>query len=122
MTPSGLVLVGSYDYRLVALSVLISILGAYAAHNLAERVTVAHGAGRLSWLLGGATASGIDTWSMYNTGMAAFTLPVSVQYDWPMALLSLLPALFASAVALLVVGQRTTGWLRALATSVLMGG
>jgi methyl-accepting chemotaxis protein PixJ len=93
MTSSDLVLVGSYDYRLVALSVLISILAAYAAHDLAARVTVAHGGARLPWLLGGATASGIGTWSMHYTGMLAFSLPVPVHYDSPTVLLSFLPAL-----------------------------
>ena len=68
MTSSDLVLVGSYDQRLVALSVLISILAAYAAHNVAERVTVARGGTRLSWLIGGSTASGIGTWSTGSHG------------------------------------------------------
>jgi PAS domain S-box-containing protein len=122
MTSSDLVLVGSYDYRLVALSVLISILAAYAAHDLAERVTVAHGGARLSWLIGGATASGIGTWSMHYTGMLAFTLPVPVLYDWPTVLVSLLPALFAFTVALFVVSRREIGSLRILGGGVFIGG
>ena len=39
MNPSDMVMAGSYDYRLVALSVLISVLGAYAARELYERVS-----------------------------------------------------------------------------------
>ena len=39
-------MLGSYDYRLVALSVVIAGLAAYAALDLAGRVTSARGAAR----------------------------------------------------------------------------
>ena len=39
----GVVYVGSYDYRLVALSVAIAIMASYAALDLAGRVTAARG-------------------------------------------------------------------------------
>ena len=50
-----------------------------------------------------------------------FSLPVPVSYDWPTVLLSLLAAVFASAVALFVVSRQRMGWPRALAGSVIMG-
>ncbi len=83
MTSPDLVMAGSYDYPLVVLSILISILAAYAALDLVGRATAASGRARLGWLIGCATASGIGTWSMHSTGMLAFSLPVPVQYDWP---------------------------------------
>jgi NO-binding membrane sensor protein with MHYT domain len=43
------VLVGSYDYVLVALSVVIAIMAAYAALDLARRVTFARGWARMLW-------------------------------------------------------------------------
>ena len=46
---------------------------------------------------------GLGIWSMHYIGMLAFSLPVPVLYDWPTVLLSLLAAVFASAVALFVV-------------------
>ena len=95
-------MLGSYDYGLVILSVLISMLAASAALALAGRVAAARGKASLIWLMGGATASGIGTWSMHFTGMLAFSLPVPVLYDWPTVLISLLPAVFGSAVALFV--------------------
>src|SRR6202140_1280756 len=115
-------MVGSYDYRLVALSVFIAILASYAALDLAGRVTCAHGWSRLRWLSGGAVAMGIGIWSMHYIGMLAFRLPVPVAYDWPTVLLSLLAAVFASAVALLVVSRRQMGLLRATVGSIFMGG
>jgi NO-binding membrane sensor protein with MHYT domain len=40
-------LLGSYDFRLVVLSVLIASLASYAALDLAGRVTASHGWARL---------------------------------------------------------------------------
>ena len=113
---------GSYDYRLVFLSVLIAILASYTALDLAGRVTVSRGRARLVWLTGGAASMGIGIWSMYYIGMLAFSLAVSIQYDWPAVLLSLLAGVFASVVSLFVVSRQKMGPLRALAGSVCMGG
>jgi two-component system, sensor histidine kinase and response regulator len=113
---------GSYDYRLVALSVLIAVLASYAALELSARTTAARGRIRLAWIVGGAIAMGLGIWSMHYIGMLAFNLPVTVLYDWPTVLLSLLAAVFASAVALFVVSRPKLDWPRALAGSAIMGG
>src|SRR5260370_12528707 len=85
------VMVGSYDFRLVTLSVFISFLGAYAAVELAERISASRGRAWLWWVIGGAAASGLGTWSMHYTGMLSFTLPVPVRYDCPTSRISFLP-------------------------------
>jgi PAS domain S-box-containing protein len=114
-------LIGSYNYPLVALSVLIAMFASYAALDLAGRVTAAGGWTRAVWLLGGAGAMGTGIWSMHYIGMLAFILPISVAYHWPTVLLSLFAAILASFVALYVVSRREMGASRALAGSVLMG-
>jgi PAS domain S-box-containing protein len=114
-------LIGSYNYALVALSVLIAIFASYAALDLASRVTAAGGWTRAVWLLGGAGAMGTGIWSMHYIGMLAFILPIPVAYHWPTVLLSLLAAILASVVALGVVSRQKMGAFRALAGSVLMG-
>ncbi len=114
-------LIGSYNYALVALSVLIAMVASYAALDLAARVTAASGWTRAVWLLGGAGAMGTGIWSMHYIGMLAFVLPVPVAYHWPTVLLSLLAAILASVVALGVVSRPKMGAFRALAGSVLMG-
>jgi len=116
------VMVGSYDFRIVALSILISILGAYAALELAERITAARGQAWLWWVIGGATASGLGTWSMHYTGMLAFSLPVPVLYHWPTVLLSFLPAVVSAAVALFLVNSWKIRSRRALVGSMFIGG
>jgi PAS domain S-box-containing protein len=114
-------LIGSYNYPLVALSVLIAMFASYAALDLAGRVTAAGGWTRAVWLLGGAGAMGTGIWSMHYIGMLAFILPIPVAYHWPTVLLSLFAAILASVVALGVVSRQKMGWFRALAGSVLMG-
>jgi diguanylate cyclase (GGDEF)-like protein/PAS domain S-box-containing protein len=121
MLPENTMLVGSYDYRLVALSVVIATLASYAALDLADRVTIARGSARSAWLAGGASAMGLGIWSMHYVGMLAFRLPIPVWYDWPIVLLSLLAAIFASAAALHVAtGHSVTLWRTAIG-SVVMG-
>jgi NO-binding membrane sensor protein with MHYT domain len=81
MDTTGAVWSGSYDYRLVALSVLIAAMAAYAALDLGGRITAARGRARLLWLTGGAAAMGTGIWSMHYIGMLAYSLPVVVLYD-----------------------------------------
>jgi PAS domain S-box-containing protein len=114
-------LVGSYNSRLVALSVVIAVFASYAALDLAGRVTAARGRVRSLWLLGGASAMGLGIWSMHYVGMLAFSLPIPVLYNWPTVVLSLLVAMLASAVALYVVSREFMGAWRAVVGSILMG-
>jgi signal transduction histidine kinase len=113
---------GFYDDWLVALSIVIAILGAYAALDLSGRVTVTYGRARVAWLCGGAFAMGTGIWSMHYMGMEAFRLPVPVRYDWPTVLLSMVAAILASAVSLFVVSRKTLTTASAIAGSLLMGG
>ena len=115
-------LIGSYNYALVALSVLIAMFASYAALDLAGRVTASGGWTRVVWLLGGAGAMGTGIWSMHYIGMLAFILPIPVAYHWPTVLLSCFAAILASVVALYVVSRQKMGASRAVAGSLLMGG
>lgn len=109
MAPSDAPLVGAYNYRLVALSVLIAILASYAALDLGGRVAAARGGIRWFWLAGGSVTMGFGIWAMHYIGMLAWTLPVAVLYDWPTVLVSLLAGILASGVALFVVSRPEMG-------------
>jgi two-component system, sensor histidine kinase and response regulator len=122
MTAHGTVLVGFYSYHLVALSIIIAILAAYAALDLGGRIAAAKGFIRLVWLGCGAFAMGLGIWSMHYIGMLAFQLPVRVEYNWPQVLLSLLAAILASGVALFIVSRQKMGLVAACIGSILMGG
>jgi PAS domain S-box-containing protein len=121
MLPTDAVVTGSYDYRLVLLSVVIAICASYAALDLAGRVTATRGKVRMIWLAGGAVAMGLGIWSMHYIGMLAFNLPLPVEYDWPTVLVSLVAAILASAVALYVVSRKTMHVWNAVLGSLFMG-
>jgi diguanylate cyclase (GGDEF)-like protein/PAS domain S-box-containing protein len=112
---------GSYDYRLVALSIALAVFASYAALDLAGRVTSAQGWVRAIWLSAGAAAMGLGIWAMHYVGMLALTLPMPVSYHLPTVLLSLLAASAASAAALFVVSRPTMGVWQEIAGSMVMG-
>ena len=89
------ILHGSYDYRLVALSVTLAVFASYAALDLAGRVTSACGWVRAIWLSAGAAVMGLGIWAMHYVGMLALTMPMPVAYHLPTVLLSLLAAIAA---------------------------
>ncbi len=81
MQHAAMLLSGSYDWRLVALSYVVAVMASYTALDLAGRVTASQGKARRIWLLGGAFAMGAGIWSMHFTGMLAFSLPIEMSYD-----------------------------------------
>ncbi len=64
---------------------------------------------------------GTGIWSMHFIGMLAFRLPVLVYYDFLTVLVSILPAMIASGLALFLVSRSTLGLLQLLWGSLLMG-
>jgi len=114
-------IVATYDYRLVALSVLIAICASYAALDLAGRVAATRNKARQAWLFGGAIAMGTGIWSMHYTGMLAYRLPVQVYYHIPTVILSLVAAIVASLIALFIVSREQLNSLHVTAGSLLMG-
>jgi PAS domain S-box-containing protein len=112
---------GTYDYRLVALSLVIAIVTSYTALDLGGRVRANRGNARAGWLAGGAFAMGSGIWCMHYTGMLAFHLPIPVYYHIPTVAFSLFAAIVASWIALYVVSRDPMTPLHVLAGSVLMG-
>ncbi|HVW10552.1 MAG TPA: MHYT domain-containing protein [Bryobacteraceae bacterium] len=119
--PLNTALTGSYDYRLVGLSVLLAVLASWAALDLGGRVTAARGWPRFLWLTGGSLAMGMGIWAMHYVGMLAYSLPLPVLYDWPTVLLSLLAAVASSFIALFIVSRRSMGILSIAFGGLLMG-
>lgn len=95
----------SYDPALVFLSVIVAMLASYAALDLAGRVRSEHGSTRLGWIAGGAAVMGLGIWSMHFVGMLAFALPVPIWYDVPLMVASVLVAIAASLLALIIVSR-----------------
>jgi PAS domain S-box-containing protein len=118
---TGSILAHSYDYPLVALSAIISILASYTALDLTERVRKAKGWLRPVWLSSGMMVMGLGIWAMHYVGMPYFPPSVPVRYDWPTALLALLAVSVASGVALFAAARPGANLWPVAAGSVSMG-
>jgi NO-binding membrane sensor protein with MHYT domain/nitrogen-specific signal transduction histidine kinase/ActR/RegA family two-component response regulator len=115
-------LAGSYDYGLVALSMVIAALASYTALDLATRIRPSGAWSRHAWLGAAAIAMGGGIWSMHFIAMMAFGLPgMAVSYDWKLTLLSLLLPIAVTAFGFFVAIQHRTGWVGLVLSGLVMG-
>ncbi|ARU61460.1 hypothetical protein CBW65_10915 [Tumebacillus avium] len=114
-------LLGKYHTATVVLSILIAVLASYTAINLGSRVTEAKGTARKFWCIGGAMALGFGIWSMHFVAMLAFEMEVTVTYQLWLVLLSVLPAIVASGLALYLVSRPRLLLKKLILGSLLMG-
>ncbi|WP_409523933.1 bifunctional diguanylate cyclase/phosphodiesterase [Nitrincola sp. MINF-07-Sa-05] len=114
---------GSHSSGLMLLSVLIAILAAYTSFSFSRlmRSQSAAAEHRL-WHVCGALIMGVGVWAMHFTGMLAFKLPVEVEYQIPLTLFSVLPAVLAAYVTLAVIAGQAPPMRRVLAGGLFMGG
>src|SRR5881227_3885037 len=114
---------GAYDVGLVALSIVVATLAAFVALSISGRIVASNSRGaRWAWASAGALAMGGGIWSMHFIGMLAFSLPCGVTYAPAGTVLSMIPGILASGVALHVISQRTDpGFKRLAVGGVLMG-
>lgn len=105
----------------IALSIVIAILASYAALEILERVKTLSGTERRNWLLGGAGIFGFGVWSMHFIGMIGYMLPVNVQYNYPVVILSILPIVLAAYFVLDLLARPTVSMIQILLGGVLLG-
>lgn len=104
----GMPMVGQYDIAIVMLSVVIACLACYAALSIAYRIISRQtNVISWSWLLTGASTMGLGIWAMHFTGMLAFSMDSQVHYSVPITILSALPAIIGSGVALYLLSNET---------------
>ena len=119
---SSLLYAASYQPGWVLVSVLLSILGAYAALGAASRASAAPNAlTKLAWNVVSGLAFGVGTWSMHFIGMLALSLPCRVGYDLQLTLLSMLPAVLGGLPAFGVAWRNNIKHLPVPLDSVLLG-
>ncbi|MBH8565379.1 PAS domain-containing protein [Nostoc sp. CENA67] len=111
----------TYDPRLIALSIVIAVLSAYTALDLAFRVTAAKSWAKVAWWIGGAIVMGIGIWSMHFVAMLAFSLPMQMAYNMLTVLISMLPAVFASAGTFYFASRPTLSTWQLLIGGTLIG-
>jgi PAS domain S-box-containing protein len=106
MSHTEVVLTGTYDLRLVALSILIAVLASHTALDLIAKRQENPNAGAT---LSRAAAMGTGIWASHFTGLLAFRAPAPVSYDILTVALSVLVAVLASAAVLLGTARSAVG-------------
>ncbi len=119
---SSVLYLGHYDPVLVILSVAVAIFASYAALLVAQLLpSAASPARRAGWLAAGGGCLGLGIWAMHFVGMLAFTLPCSNSYDAGLTLLSTVPGMLASGLALHVISQGPPNTPRLWIAGTLLG-
>lgn len=111
----------TWDYLLIALSVLVAVVGSLTALTHARRMRESHGRTANVWMLAGSATLGLAIWSMHFIGMLAWHLPIQIGFDLPLTLLSLLPAVIAALLAFRVLRDPVIKTSLILTSAVLMG-
>jgi PAS domain S-box-containing protein len=114
---------GTYNLGLVATSVAIAVLAAFVALSISSRIAAGTTRwARYAWASAGAISMGGGIWSMHFVGMLAFSLPCGISYDPIGTVLSMLPGILASGIALGAISKPDNPGLTRLSVSaVLMG-
>ena len=98
---TSLLVYGNFEPGLVILSAAIAIFASFMGFQIAAQASKNNSRfGRHLSLSTGSIALGGGVWSMHFIGMLAFDLCTQVDYNWRLTLLSMLPAVAASWVAL----------------------
>src|SRR5712692_11270442 len=116
-----MVVTGTYDPYLVALSILVACLASYTALDLSAHVGPARGSARRVWLVAAAFTMGGGIWSMHFVGMLAFIMPTPMAYDIGLTTLSLAVAIFVTGVGLYVISRQSASPLRLVLSGIFMG-
>ncbi len=116
-----MVVTGTHDLYLVALSIVVASLASYTALDLSGHVGTARGLTRRVWLVAAAITMGGGIWSMHFIGMLAFVMPVPMSYDIGLTTLSLLVAIFVTGGGFYVISRQSASPLRLVLSGIFMG-
>jgi NO-binding membrane sensor protein with MHYT domain/two-component sensor histidine kinase len=116
-----MVVTGTHNPYLVALSILVAAFASYTALDLGGHVAAARGLARRVWLVTAAVTMGGGIWSMHFVAMLAFTMPIPMSYDIGLTTLSLLVAIFVTGGGFYVISRKGTSPLRLVFSGIFMG-
>src|SRR5258705_10843695 len=117
----SMVVTGTHDPYLVALSILVASLASYTALDLGGHVGTAQGLARSVWLAAAAIIMGGGIWSMHFIGMLAFVMPIPMSYDIGLTTLSLVVAIVVTGGGFYVISRQDASPLRLVLSGIFMG-
>jgi NO-binding membrane sensor protein with MHYT domain len=116
-----MVVTGTHNPYLVALSILVASVASYTALDLGGRVTAARGLARRVWLVAAAITMGGGIWSMHFVAMLAFSMSIPMSYDIGLTTLSLVVAIFVTGGGFYVISRQSASPLRLVLSGIFMG-
>lgn len=116
-----MVVTGTYNPYLVALSILIASFASYTALDPGGHVGAARGLARRAWLVAAAITMGGGIWSMHFIGMLAFIMPIPMSYDIGLTTLSLVVAIVATGGGFYVISRQGASALRLVLSGIFVG-
>jgi NO-binding membrane sensor protein with MHYT domain/nitrogen-specific signal transduction histidine kinase/ActR/RegA family two-component response regulator len=116
-----MVVTGTYNPHLVALSILVAAFASYTALDLGARVAATRGVAPRVWLVAAAIAMGGGIWSMHFIAMLAFNMPTSMSYDIGLTTLSLVVAIFVTGVGFYFINRQSAPPLSLAFSGIFMG-
>ena len=114
-------MLATYDPALIALSILVAIQGGYVSLQLACRLPRLQGARHKAMLATAAIALGGGIWAMHFIGMLALQLPVTVNYDVLLTLVSFLLSILVTGIGLYIASYGRLTPVRLLSAGLFMG-
>ncbi|MBT3310197.1 MAG: hypothetical protein HOL04_01215 [Gammaproteobacteria bacterium] len=120
----GELLKASYDPVLVVLSYLVAVFAAYTTLSLVKHMRNGYQQGVESaryWWMGASLTLGGGIFVMHFVAMLAFSIPVTVRYDFGMTLFSFVVSVMVAAMALRQIQQQELHWSRVIRGALYMG-
>ena len=116
-----MVVTGTYNPHLVALSILVAAFAAYTAFDLGGRVSATRIAAPRVWLVAAAIAMGGGIWSMHFIAMLAFNMPIPMSYDIGLTTLSLVVAIFVTGAGFYFINRQSAPPFSLIFSGTFMG-
>jgi NO-binding membrane sensor protein with MHYT domain/nitrogen-specific signal transduction histidine kinase/ActR/RegA family two-component response regulator len=116
-----MVVTGTYNPYLVALSILVAAFASYTALDLGGRVAATRRVAPRVWLVAAAIAMGGGIWSMHFIAMLAFNMPIPMSYDIGLTTLSLVVAIFVTGAGFYFINRQSAPPLSLIFSGIFMG-
>ncbi|MET3726876.1 diguanylate cyclase (GGDEF)-like protein/PAS domain S-box-containing protein [Fictibacillus halophilus] len=110
----------TYHIPLVSLSIIIAVIASYAALDLGIQVQKTKSYARYIWMISGAFAMGMGIWAMHFVAMLAFHLSINVTYHVTLVIVSIIPAIISSGIALFIISRPVMGRKQVLLGALFM--
>src|SRR5947209_6886729 len=116
-----MVVTGTHDPYLVALSILVACFASYTGLDLGGHLGAARGLARRVWLVAAAITMGGGIWSMHFVAMLAFSMPIPMSYDIGLTALSLVVAILVTGGGFYVISRQSASPLHLVLSGIFMG-